>query len=228
MTYQKKSSKKWPIAIALIVIISVATGAALYLTLPEIVVDVGVKAGDTFTYSLSSQVQLNAANATVDPGFDQYNQTDYYKITITDVTGTNVSMSCEWRFLNGTSLSYLQSVDIATGAKSDENGFWALYPANLKIGSYLRPRGYDQQTVNNTDTTNYASGSRSRCYWHIENAFTDPSDQSGETMRYDYVNIFFDRQTGMMTSFANWQVYTNPSKAEAIFWTLKSSSVWEV
>jgi hypothetical protein len=228
MTYQKKSSKKWPIAIALIVIISVATGAALYLTLPEIVVDVGVKAGDTFTYKLSSQVQLNAANATMDPGIDQYNQTDYYKITISAVTGTNVSMSSEWKFLNGTTVNFLQTVDIATGAKSDEYGFWAIYPANLKIGSPLRPKGYDGQTVNNTDTTNYAGGSRSRCYWHIENAFSDPSDQSGETMRYDYVNIFFDRQTGMMTSYTNWQIYTKPSMTEAIFWTLTGSSVWEV
>ena len=117
MTYQKKSSKKWPIAIALIVIISVATGAALYLTLPEIVVDVGVKAGDTFTYSLSSQVQLNAANATMDPGFDQFNQTDYFKVTITAVTGTNVSMSCEQRFLNGTTVNTQQTVDIANWRK---------------------------------------------------------------------------------------------------------------
>lgn len=224
MTYQKKSSKKWPIAIALIVILSVATGAALYLTLPEIVVDVGVKAGDTFTYSLSSQVQLNAANATMDPGFDLYNQTDYYKITITGVTGTNVSMTNEWRFLNGTTVNYQQTVDIATGAKSDENGFWAIYPSNLKIGSLLRPKGYDGQIVNNTDTTK----PRAVNSWHIENAFTDPSDQTGETMRYDYVNIYFDRQTGMMMTYTNYQIYTNPSKTEAIFWTLKSSSVWEV
>jgi hypothetical protein len=224
MTYQKKSSKKWPIAIALIVILSVATGAALYLTLPEIVVDVGVKVGDTFTYSIKNQIQLNDANATIDPGFDQYNQTDYYKITITGVTNTNVSMTSEWRFLNGTSVTFLQNIDIANGAKSDENGFWAIYPANLKIGSLLRPRGYDEQTVNNTDT----SKARPVNSWHIYNAFTDPSDQSGETLRYDYVNIFFDKQSGMLMEYSNYQIYTKPSKTEAVFWTLTGSSVWEV
>lgn len=228
MTYQKKSSKKWLIAIILIVVLSVASAAALYITLSTVRVEVGVKVGDTFTYSIIGTSQLTAANATMTPGFAQYNQTDYYKITITAVNGEQVSMDTEWKFLNGTSIRNPQTINIGNGNKTDDNGFWAIYPANLNKGELLRPRGYDGQTVNNTDTYTYTSGPRGRCSWHINNQFYDINDQTYGTQMYDYRDIFFDRATGMMTYFANWQIYNNPSKTEVIYWNLKSTSVWEL
>lgn len=226
MTYQKKSSKKGLIAITLIVIIAVALGASLYVYLST--VHVGVKVGDTFTYSLRGDVQLTAANATMDPGFDQYNQTDYYKVTITAIDGTRITLSSDWKFLNGTTINYQQNIDIANGDKTDENGFWAIYASNLNRGELLRPKGFDGQIVNNTDTANYASGQRSRCYWHIENEFADYTDTTYSTLMQDYRNIFFDKETGMLLSLTNYQLYNNPAKTQVIYWTLTESSVWDV
>lgn len=228
-TYQKKKSRKWIIAILFITTISIATLAALYVTLPPVVVEVGVKVGDTFTYSIKGSVTLTGANATMDPGFEQYNQTDYYKVTITGVNGTQVSMFNQWVFKNGTTVDYTQTIDIANGAKTDKDGFWAIYPANLRVGSLLRPTGYDGQTVNNTDTARYTSGQRSRCYWFINNVFYDLiNDPSYGTARYDYMNIFFDRETGMLTSLTNFQVYNNPAKTQVIYWNLIDTNVWKV
>jgi hypothetical protein len=226
MTYQKKSSKKGLIAITLIVILAVALGASLYVYLS--MVHVGVKVGDTFTYSIRGEVQLTAANATMDPGFEQYNQTDYYRVTITAISGTTITLSSDWKFLNGTTVNYQQNIDLATGTKTDENGFWAIYASNLNRGELLRPKGADGQVVNNTDTANYASGTRNRCYWHIENEFYDYTDTTYSTLMYDYRNIFFDRETGMLLSLANWQIYNNPEKTQVIYWTLTDSSVWDV
>ena len=103
-----------------------------------------------------------------------------------------------------------------------------MYPANLNIGNALRPTGYDETHVNNTDTYTYTDGVRERCFWRINNQFYDVRDESRETLMYDYRDIFFDRETGMLTSFTNHQFYNNPEMELVIVWTLVNSSVWEV
>jgi len=228
MTYVKKSKFKRNLAILLILIVAIAGVAAAYAVLSVKPVEVGVKVGDTFTYSLQGTSTLTDANATETPGFYQYNQTDYYKITITAVNGTNVSLDTVWKFLNGTEVSAQQTIDIANGDKSDEYGFWALYPANLEKTDLLRPKGFDGYIVNNTDTMTYTSGVRGRCYWFINNQFFDIRDTTQSTLMYDYRQIFFDKETGMRTSFTNYQFYNNPEMQQVITWKLVDTSVWQV
>ncbi len=228
MTYVKKSHTKLYLAVILVAILAISAVAIVYATLNAPKVEVGVKVGDTFTYSLKGTSYLIGDNATETPGFSNYNNTDHYKITITAINASNVSMDTTWRFLNGTELKATQTIDIGNGQKSDENGFWAIYPANLNIGNLLRPKGYDGIIVNNTDTYDYASGERGRCFWRINNQFYDVRDESHETLMYDYRDIFFDRETGMLTSFTNHQFYNNPEMELVIVWTLIETSVWEV
>jgi hypothetical protein len=229
MTYVKKSHTKLYIAIILIAIIAVSGAAVAYSVLSVRHYEAGVKAGDTFTYSLKGYVELTGLDASMSDGFDVYNNTDYYKITVLDVTNkTTVTLQCDWKFLNGTTVTTMQTIDVATGNKSDSNGFWAIYPTDLNKADILRPYGYDGQVVNNTDTTTYTSGTRDRCYWYINNEFYDTNDPTQSTLMYDYRNIFFDRQTGMLTSLVNYQVYNNPEKTQEIEWTLVDSSVWQV
>jgi hypothetical protein len=228
MTYVKKSHTKRNLAIILIIIIAVASAAVAYSYLNVKHYEAGVKAGDTFIYNLKGYVTLNSLDATMSEGFDVYNATDYYMITITDVTGTNISMNCDWKFLNGTTVSTTQNIDVASGNKTDSYGFWAIYPTNLNKAELLRPTGYDGQIVNNTDTATYKNETRGRCYWYINNQFYDTNDPTQATLMYDYRNIFFDRETGMLTSLVNYQVYNNPQKQEEITWTLVASSVWQV
>jgi hypothetical protein len=230
MTYVKKSHTKMYLAVILIIIIVSVAGAAIaYSFMTAKNYEAGVKVGDTFTYSLKGYVELTGLDATITPGFDIYNTTDYYKVTITDITNkTTVTMQSDWKFLNGTTLTTTQTIDVANGNKTDNTGFWAIYPTNLNKAELLRPYGYDGNIVNNTDTATYANETRSRCYWYINNQFSDVNDPTGSTVMYDYRNIFFDRQTGMLTSLVNYQVYNNPQKTQEIEWTLIASSVWQV
>ncbi len=229
MTYTKKGHKNLYIVIFLVIALSVAglTAAYAVLSAPK-PVEIGVHVGDTFTYNITGTSTLTGAGAVDTPGFSMYNETDYYKITITAINGTQVSMDTVWKFKNGTQIPTSQTLDVATGQKSDDHGFWALYPANLEKTNLLRPRGYDKTTVNNTDTAPYSSGYRGRCFWFINNEFSNVNDPTGSTLMYDYRNIFFDRETGMLTSLVNYQVYNNPQKQEEITWTLVASSVWQV
>jgi len=228
MTYIKKSHTKRNIAIILIIIVSVASATVAYATLTAKKVEIGVKIGDTFTYSLMSTVHLTGNESIASDGFEKYNQTDYYKIIIKEINGTQISMDTLWKFNNGTEITNSQTIDIANGQKSDDYGFWAIYPANLNTADLLRPNGYDGNTVNNTDTVNYANGNRDRCFWRIDNQFSDIRDPTGATLMYDYRNIFFDKETGILTTLENYQVFNNPAKTEYIQWKLVDSSVWDV
>ncbi len=227
MTYVKKSRKNYYLALLLALILIIAAGAAAYVVLsaPK-PITVGVKAGDTFTYSIKGIVNLEGEGALPSEGFERYNQTDYFKATVTDVSGTNVSLDTVWRFLNGTEITDSQNFDISAG-KEGVN-FWAIYPAGLQIGDLLRPHGYDETYVNNTYTKTYLSGGRETDFWFINNQFQNTYDPTGSTLMYDYRNIDFDQQTGMLVSLQNYQAFNNPQRSEEVIWTLVSSNVWDV
>jgi len=228
MTYVKKSHTKLYLAIILAIILIGAAAGAAFVILSAPKVAVGVNVGDTFTYSIKGVVQLTGLNAVPSAGFDIYNQTDYYKVTVTNINGTNVSLDTTWRFLNGTELNRPQVIDISNGNKTDSNGFWGLYPANLKISDLLRPQGYDAKTVNNTYSYTYTSGARIRDFWFINGEFSDINDPTGSTLMYDYRNIYFDQTTGILVKLEDIQYFNNPERQETITWTLTNSSVWQV
>jgi len=233
MTYTNKhSNRKVYLSIVAIAILVIAGFVAIYATnQPQprpLHAEVGVRAGDTFTYSIIGTSEFAEAGIEDTPGFDQYNQTDHYKITITDVDGPIVSMDAAWRFLNGTQINYSQTIDVTNGNKGDADGFWAIYPANLTVSDLLRPFGGDGTKVNATSVSTYADSKRETNFWFINNGFYDTSDPSLETLMYDYRNIYFDKITGMLTSYDEYQVFNNPQMQEVISWRLISTSVWRV
>ena len=228
---RKTSQKKLYIAIILLVILIAATAAVVINAMKPTPVDVkvGLHVGDSFTYSIVGTSVLTDLNAVDSPGFSQYNQTDYFKITITGINNvTSVSFDTVWRFKNGTEIPASQTIDLSNGLKTDSNGFWAIYAANLKVGNLLRPTGFDKLTVNLTDTKAYTSGSRERNFWFIENQFFDVNDPTHNTLRDDYTGVYFDKQTGMLTNLNSITYYNNPLKTEVITWNLISTTAWAV
>jgi len=226
---RKRSSKKIYIAILLLVVLIVAVAAVIYATQPAPVkVVMGVHAGDSFTYGITGRSILTGLDAVETPGFSQYNQTDYYKITITDVNGSSVSLDTLWRFLNGTEVTGKQIIDLSNGLKNDPNGFWAIYASNLNVGDLLRPTGTDGVTVNKTETKTYADITRERNFFSLGSEFFDVNDPTRNTLRYDYTVVYFDKQTGMLENLTWITDYNKPEKREVITWQLISSSVWDV
>jgi hypothetical protein len=229
MAFKKKGShKNLYLTLTLVAIVVVGFVALYFATLPPLKkATVGVHVGDSFTYSITGISTLQSEEATVSPGFDQYNQTDYYKVSVTGITDTNVSLSTVWRFLNGTEVNGQLMINLTDGRESVENGFWAIYSANLKVGDPIRPAD-DRLTVNATDTKTYADSTRQRNYWFIENEFYDVNDPTHGTLRYDHTGVYFDKETGMLVILNNITAYNNPLKTEAITWKLISCTVWNV
>ncbi|MCW4001397.1 MAG: hypothetical protein NWE93_14285 [Candidatus Bathyarchaeota archaeon] len=227
MTYNKKPShKKLYLAIALIVILVAASAAAVYFaTLPK-PIKVGVKAGDTFTYHIQGISVLGVNVTNPDTDFARYNNTEYFRVTVTSVKNNTVGLATEWKFKNGTVVNDNQEINVASGEKSNEYGYWAVYPSNLAVGDLLRPQGFDGKTVNATDTSTYSSGTRQKNYFYVEGEFSDMTDETQSTYRYDYVGVNFDQETGMMVTMQNWQEYNNPQYRLVILYTLTNTTAW--
>ena len=223
-------SKKVTITILLLVVLIAATVAILFATQlsPSNGVTVGVHVGDSFTYSIVGVSTLIGLDAVETPGFSQHNQTDFFKITIAEVNGTSVSFDILWRFLNGTEITNKETIDVSNGNKSHPDAFWAIYPPNLTVEDLIRPTGYDGLTVNLTDNRAYSDSTRESNFWFLENEFFNINDPSRSTFRYEYIGVYFDKQTGMLETLSNYTEYNNPAKSEVITWNLVNSTVWAV
>ena len=188
---------------------------------------VGVHVGDSFTYNMTGVSQIgNGSTATTPDYLSEYNNTDYFQVNITGVSGTMVSFNTLWKFTNGTEIPKTEYVNVANG--NDSGDFWAIYAANLNLNNLLRPKGYDNLIVNSTDTQTFSSGVRDRNYWSLDTVFTNVNDPTGSTQQYNYIGVFFDKQTGMLTGLTNVQEYNNPVYSIIITWKLTNSTVWGV
>jgi hypothetical protein len=184
----------------------------------------GVKVGDVFTYELEGLWEPSDPNATLSDTILQLNMTEWYRVTITNVSDPEILIHTLWRFKNGTEIEGEGKVDIETGISS--GGFYAIYAANLKAGEYTHPMGFDQVTINSTVTREYPGGTRETNRLILTAQFYNRSDPS--QVYNDYRTMQFDKQTGMMVEFRNQNVYNNPKMTETIIWKLKDSNVWTV
>ena len=189
----------------------------------------GVKVGDEFIYDVKGFYNSDDPNATLFDEYLQLNMTEWFKVTVTDVDATKVSINTNWRFTNGTELDGIGYVTVDTGIFYPSEGFWAIYASNLKENDRLRPLGPDQSTINETITRDYATGiTRETNRISQTYQFYDADDPSFNTTWTELRTTTFDRQTGMLVELRDLNVYTNPQQILTIVWTLKETNVWVV
>jgi hypothetical protein len=226
---KKGTSKKLIIAIVLVAILAVAAGAIAYAyekssSPPKSLV--GVQVGDTFTYSITGS-SSNPVPSIDYPGFYQLNQTKYYEVTITGIEGSTVTLKTDWVFNNGTDAQQQQTIDLSNGLMTNQQGFWGLYPANLKVSDPIYP--YNSTVpVNATLTQAYSSGNRALDYYGVSTTQYYSLDPTQSTQRTLYDEVYFDKQTGMLTNFNEIQEYNNPELELEVIYALTSTNVWNV
>jgi len=231
MSYsKKKNSTLIYILVALLVALIIA-GVALFFVLqpgPPGPAVPGVKAGDVFTYSIMGRSNLGSEEAIQPDGFEKYNQTDYYKVEITNVEGSVVSFTTTWRFLDGTENVEKGWIDLSFGNKTSNTTFWPIYGSDLKPGNNLRPLGADGIIVERTDVKTYAGEARERNFWQLNDEFFDSTDPTMSSTRNELNSVYFDKQTGMLESLTNVQDYNSPPMRLVTTWQLVNSTVWQV
>jgi hypothetical protein len=225
---RKKRSRLILLA-AIVLIIVIILAVVIYISLGtqssnQLVA--GVKKGDTFTYELQALWDSSDPKTTISNNILQVNMTDWYRVTITNVSNENISIATTWRFKNGTELAGNGTVNIKTGIAM--GGFWAIYAANLNANDNIRPTGPDRSTINATETREYASGTRETNRISLVLEYSDTNDPTGSTTWTEYLNIYFDRQTGMLVELRDMSEYTNPEVTTTLVWTIKDTNVWTV
>jgi len=217
--------KKIIITIVILLIVVVIAVAAILATQPpptEPIVT-GVIAGNTFTYDLKAYTSLSEDNITLPQGVSEYNNTEWYKVSITSVDGSVVSFNTTWRFVNGTEIERSGYVNVLT---DDNQVFWAIYPANLTENKLVRPQGTFGNYVNDTEVRTYKSGDRETNLMNTQSELLDSSDPTRSFDDYRYVR--FDKITGMLVELKEIQVYNSPEAVLTYDWVLVDSNVWTV
>ena len=176
-----------------------------------------LKVGDSFTYHLTgiSTSQNPVIQSPMGYSLSMYNQTDYWKFTITTVSGRTVSYNWVWRYINGTEKKGTDTVDLLSGKETAPMGFWLVYAPKLEVGDLLFPTGSYRYTVNQTDSRTYTDTTRESNFW-----FQKDND-------FD-LGFYFDKQTGVLESLNCTVSYNNPKSVETLIWKLVNTNVWAV
>jgi hypothetical protein len=227
---KKGTNKKLVIAIVLVAILAIAAAAIVFTyhksssSSPSKSALVGVQVGDTFTYNITGSCS-NPVPSIDYPGFYQLNQTEYYKVTVTGIEGTTVSLQTDWVFQNGTDAQQPETIDLANGYTAGT--FWGLYPTNLKVGDPIYPYN-NTVPVNETIPQTYATTTRQSDFYHVSTTQYLSTDPTQSTERILYDQIWFDKQTGILTGFDLIIEYNNPQLELEVIYVLISSTVWNV
>ena len=226
---KKKNKYRLLIAISAVLVITVLLAVTIFLGSPLAnEVTPGVRVGDEFIYDITSSWDSDDPNATVVDYYVQLNTTEYYKIAVTDVNGSKVSIKTIWRFANETEIEQKSTMDVNTGIAYPYNAFWAIYAANLQKNDRIRPSGASRAIVNETETKEYTSGLREINVVSLTEQYYDADDPTYSTTWNEYMVTEFDKQTGMLVEFHDISIFNNPSQTYTISWILLETNVWDI
>lgn len=189
----------------------------------------GVSVGNEFTYSQQSYWLTTDPNAHIPAGLADVNMTAYYKVTVTGVSGTNVSTHTVWQFANGTEVEEDGSVSTETTAY--QGGYWVIIASNLNENDRVHPGSeQDLSTINGTLALNPWNTTENRDYQRQTNFLIldfsyEQSDIPNSTYT-EHVSTYFDRQTGALVHLEDVHTYHNPEIMLTVVWNLVSQNAW--
>jgi hypothetical protein len=188
---------------------------------------VGVASGDVFRYSYNCYFNSNDPTAVTPASFSWINQTDYFMVNVTGVSGSSISFSTMMLGVNGSSSLGVCSMNVGTGMASisgyggpiDVSNFYFM-ARNVGMMGRMFPSANNSPTINGTLMMSYLSGQR------LTNHFATTS-QNGTMVNSDF---YFDQATGIMVEWRQQSVQTSGSLQTNSMQMMKitSSSVWAV
>ena len=224
-------NKKLTITIFLLIILGFGVvGQALAQTRTP-----GVKVNDYLVYNITSHWNPASATEATPPALIDLNNTKNYNVTITGVSGANVTTNQLWDFVNGTELPYLAGWNLESAESYYMSSpFEGIVGANLGVGDLLHPSGNDSLTINQTITRNYASGARETNVIQIsapvQNSTTDEvtNQTTYTTIGNQDLTFYIDKATGVLVEQRSEISSLTPVESGSTVWTLKETNLWEV
>jgi hypothetical protein len=161
---------------------------------------VGVAEGDWFTYEVNASWNSTDPNAPFPPSaygdWEIMNGTEWAKVTIMGVSGTNVSLQYVSHYKNGTDEIGSGYIDIDTG--DEANATFTLISANLDVNDNLYTSGnYSMWAINETIARTYPDGVRNTN--HVNMTYGNSWTVNETECHYYYcINFYWDKETGML------------------------------
>jgi hypothetical protein len=222
------SNKKY-LAIIVLVVLLVSVIVAIYAVQPFTPnYEVGVKAGDVFTYQMTGVAEVPEFDIAIPENYRDVNRTDYYRVEITKVEYPVVSYTETTQFKNGTIFSFEGALNVETGANTNEGGFWGIFIANLGVGKLSRPAVPEGIIVNSTETRTYQNGDRQTNFLRAEAEFYDAEDETLSRTCNTYTFIYVDKEIGILVELTEMQIYNDPQIMLTTTWKLVDSNVLQV
>jgi hypothetical protein len=186
----------------------------------------GVKAGDYLTFSITTRWNSSNSSLTVPDPLVGINNTDYFKVSVSDVTAFNVTATNIWRFKNGTELPSLVILDTDTGSMYYMNGYQGFFDANLGAGDLLHPSGSDLITINQTISREYAGAKRDINVVTLSAPIVN--NATNVTLGREEVNFYIDKATGVLVELFDTTEYFDPTETGSTIWLLTETNLWTV
>ena len=214
--------------LAILLVSSVFSGSLSMVFGEMMMSNVGVVGGDNFRFSYTCYFSSNDPHTPPPSSFSAINQTDYFMINVTAVSGASVNFETTLRGLNGSSSLGVCSMNVGTGASSisgyggpaSSSGFYFM-ARNVGMMGRMFPSSSLSPTVNDTFSMPYSGGAR------LTNHFVTSTTANGMTVNSDF---YFDQATGMMVQWRQETLQTNGSYQTNSTQTMKmtSSNVWVI
>jgi hypothetical protein len=178
----------------------------------------GLSEGSTFTYS--NTLLWNSTNPSDFPPLSLVaeNQSTW-QINVNGVHGGTIEFQKLVTYKNGSQVSSDELDEVNAGIVND----FLMFASNLTAGGMLFPMASDKPfIINGTEFRGYNGNFRDTNHIEVNNTGLDG-------YVYSYLNLWFDRQTGICVEFYITSVYTStPNQAVTQHLVLTASSVWSV
>ena len=153
--------------------------------------------------------------------FDQARAIQWAQINITEISGTQVTAQTLLHYKNGTEQTSTQTTNVATG---EDTMSMFLIASNLNQNDPIYA-GQMSQTINETITRNYPSGSRQLNHQSIVMNYNVTQDQMqgfnmSDFMQQNREDIYWDRQLGVLVEMSYNMVTRSPVMNANITMTL--------
>lgn len=205
----------------------VFTGSFSY-ALGEMMSTVGVASGNVFRYSYVCYFNSNDPHAVPPASISSINQTDYFMINVTGVSGASVNYETMLQGLNGASHPGVCSMNVGTGTTSisgyggptDASNFFFI-ARNVGMMGRMFPSSLLSPTINETLSMPYSGGSR------LTNHFVTSTTSNGMIVNSDF---YYDQATGMMVQWRQETIQTSGTiqTNSTQMMNISSSNVWVI
>lgn len=183
----------------------------------------GVSVGNTATYSNAHFYwSSNDPSATPPAEWVALNGTAWFRGTVENIAGTNVTISALLHYNNGTETTDSGWVDVDTG---EGNTTLFLTSANLNAGDHIYTTGdYSDLTINETIPLTYPGGSRQTNHVNVT------TEESSELINVSLsMNLYWDKATGVLTQMSIISNQTSTYTTNySVSMQLTDSNVWVV